>query len=739
MTESAHILVVDDDSGIRRLFQQLLTSSGYRVATSGSGEEALAYLDLVTPDLILMDLNLPGISGIEAISRIKADTTKPFIPIMLVTARSDQSSKVQGLDSGADDFVVKPVDLTELQARVRALLRLQRSRRSLRAEQRKTELLLHLTRALGTTLDFDQMLCHFLDRLADAVGAIRASIILIIDEQPRLYSSTRNRAVIPLTDILRDGIAGWVLRYRQPAIIDDTRHDSRWIAVTTVQQLVRSVASMPIIREERSLGAITMVHHTPGYFTDEHVDLLTSVAAQCAFAVENAELFQLTRRQKDLLERRAEELQRINQVSRHLAELMSPNELLPLVVQLVHDTFGYPRVAMLLREGNDLVVRAVAGDQIAKQWLGTRQPADTGFAGWAIAHQESLCIADALNDSRGEVLGDDGARSVLIVPITTARDIFGAMEVTSTAVGAFGRDDVRLLGTLAGQLGVALQNAHLFATELRRVRQLERVNNLSIAITAQLDPTADLYLVAEAVATIFDVTMCGIILNGAHFRDQPRMAIHNADARYQFGSDRFPLAQIASIEFAAPEIISDIWADPRLQQIQPMLDRVGIMALAVAPLISGGRQIGMVAINATERVAQFGHGERALLETIASLVTQVLENARLYREVEDERSTLNTVLRGAADPILLIDRFDRLLLANRAAVERFKLAEGIGQPITSLHLSPDLRIALSDGTAVSAAPQEVTLPDGSTFSVSVASVQGADTTVIGRVAVIQDI
>jgi adenylate cyclase len=246
-------------------------------------------------------------------------------------------------------------------------------------------------------------------------------------------------------------------------------------------------------------------------------------------------------------------------------------------------------------------------------------------------------------------------------------------------------------------------------------------------------------VVAEAVATIFDVTTCGIILNGGHFHDQPRMAIHSTVARDSFGNQRFPLAQIASIELSAPEIIRDVMADPRLQQIRSSLDRVGIAALALAPLISAGRQIGMVAINATERVEQFGHGERALLETIASLVTQVLENARLYREVEDERSTLNTVLRGAADPILLIDRYDRLLLANRAAVERFHLADGIGHPIASLNLHEDLRVALSAGSAKSGVPHEVMLADGATFSISVASVQGADTTVIGRVAVIQDI
>jgi adenylate cyclase len=201
-----------------------------------------------------------------------------------------------------------------------------------------------------------------------------------------------------------------------------------------------------------------------------------------------------------------------------------------------------------------------------------------------------------------------------------------------------------------------------------------------------------------------------------------------------------PLAQIGSIELNAPELIANVGADARLSSIHAATEQAGILALALAPLISGGRQIGMLVIDATEQIERFGHGERTLLETIASLATQVLENARLYREVEDERSTLNAVLRGAADPILLIDQHDRLQLANRAAVERLRIAEGIGRPIAALALHPELRDALSRSTAApGAAPHEVTLPDGATFSVSVAPVRGSDANLLGRVAVIQDI
>jgi class 3 adenylate cyclase/DNA-binding response OmpR family regulator len=301
MSETPHVLIVDDDPAIRRVFQQLLTANGYRVSLAASGEEALAYLELITPDLIMMDLNMRGITGIEATARIKSDATKPFIPIILITARGDQTSKVDGLDSGADDFMVKPVDLTELQARIRSLLRLQRSRRSLRAEQRKTELLLQLTSSLNTTLDFDQLLAQFLNRLADSVGAVRSSIILITEEQPRLYSSTGHRESIALEEILRDGAAGWVLRQRSALIVDDTRLDSRWIARTSPQQVVRSVAAAPIIRDNRDLGVITLVHHTPGYFTAEHIDLLVSVGTQCAFALDNARLYRQVEDERSLL------------------------------------------------------------------------------------------------------------------------------------------------------------------------------------------------------------------------------------------------------------------------------------------------------------------------------------------------------------------------------------------------------------------------------------------------------
>jgi adenylate cyclase len=741
MVEPVHILIVDDDAGIRRMFQLLLSETGYRVSSAGSGEEALAYLELVTPDLILMDLMLPGLNGQEVTVRVKADTRKPFIPIILVTARGDKESKVKALDAGADDFLVKPVDLTELLARVRAMLRLQRSQRSLRAEQRKTELLLHLTRELGTTLDLDQLLTQFLDQLADAVGAIRASIILVSDVEARLFSNTRNRATVPLDDILRNGIAGWVLRERVPAVIDETRDDQRWVAITPLQRAVRSVAAAPIIREERALGAITLVHHTPGYFNAEHLDLLKSVAAQCAIALENAELFRLSEGQKNLLERRAEELARINQMSRYLAELMSLEQLIRLVTHLIHHNFAYQQVAILLQQNGGLAVRGVSGSNDGL--LGAKFVADYGLPGLAIQQQEALVVRDASTDQRFAPLGEaDRTRAAVAVPIVTAREVFGALYVADERPDAFGEADVRLLGTLASQLGVALDNARLFDTEQRRVRQLDRVNTLSIAITAQLDPHENLRIAADAVASIFAVQHCGIVLSG----DGPGVAARSARQALPGEPLRFalPLQQIAAaLNLHGPQLIPAVAADDRLTAVAPQLAAAGISALALAPLMFAGRQEGMIIVDASNNTDAFLQGELTLLETVASLIAQVMENARLYREVENERSTLGAVLRGAADPILLIDPHDHLLLANPAAETRLGLAAA-GSPLDALVQQPDLLRALwagRNGQSLQLPPSisEVTLDGGATFSISVAPVRTPDNGLLGRVAVLQDI
>jgi len=120
---SAKILAVDDIPQNLRLLDAVLTPQGYTVVTAGTGEDALVKVLSEKPDLILLDIMLPGIDGYEVCRRLRADPATSYLPVVMLTA-SEMAEKVKAIEAGADDFVPKPFDAQELLARVRSLLRI---------------------------------------------------------------------------------------------------------------------------------------------------------------------------------------------------------------------------------------------------------------------------------------------------------------------------------------------------------------------------------------------------------------------------------------------------------------------------------------------------------------------------------------------------------------------------------------------------------------------------------------
>ena len=123
MRDPPRILVVDDNADNRDILEARLGAQGYD-ATAADGEEALAAARELLPDLILLDVMMPKLDGIEVCRRLKADPSLPFMPIILVTAKADPQDVVAGLEAGADEYLTKPVDHAALVARVRSMLRI---------------------------------------------------------------------------------------------------------------------------------------------------------------------------------------------------------------------------------------------------------------------------------------------------------------------------------------------------------------------------------------------------------------------------------------------------------------------------------------------------------------------------------------------------------------------------------------------------------------------------------------
>jgi len=144
MTQTSTILIVDDEPIGREILARLLLNPNYELLFASNGAEALAQVDKLIPDLILLDVMMPEMDGFEVCQRLRSDPVLEQVPVIMVTALDDRASRLRGIEVGADDFISKPFDRIELRARVRTITQLNRYRRLLE-ERAKLERLIELS------------------------------------------------------------------------------------------------------------------------------------------------------------------------------------------------------------------------------------------------------------------------------------------------------------------------------------------------------------------------------------------------------------------------------------------------------------------------------------------------------------------------------------------------------------------------------------------------------------------
>jgi signal transduction histidine kinase/DNA-binding response OmpR family regulator len=347
--ERFRVLLADDNADMRDYVRRLLAER-YEVEAVGDGQAALEAARRRRPDLVLSDVMMPRLDGFGLLQTLRADPALRDVPIVLLSARAGEEAKIEGIEIGADDYLVKPFSARELVARVAANLEMARIRResadALRDEARILETLNRTGVAVAAELDLEQLVQTVTDAGVELTGArFGAFFYSLADEQGGAS------LLCALSGVSRDAFADFPMprstaifepTFRGTAVVrsDDIRADPRYElsapyhGMPLVHLPVRSYLAVPVtMRSGEVLGGLFFGHPEPGIFSERAERLVTGIAAQAAVAIDNARLYQESQREIEARKRIAQDLHHLNQtledrVSAEIAARMKVEEAL---------------------------------------------------------------------------------------------------------------------------------------------------------------------------------------------------------------------------------------------------------------------------------------------------------------------------------------------------------------------------------------------------------------------------
>jgi signal transduction histidine kinase len=214
-TSKARILIIEDDPATVELMEAQLHGEGYSVDSVRDGDQAAAKLSETPPDLVLLDIMLPKKSGFEVCKQIKENEATSSIPVVMVTALKDMESRVKGIAVGADDFLSRPVDKSELLARVRSILRISNLNKELAIE-------MHTARESGEKLEVQQRVLKSMSAQLMQASHLKYEFIVNMSHALR----TPLNVIIGFSEMLQDGLVG-ELNEKQGKYVENIRESGR--------------------------------------------------------------------------------------------------------------------------------------------------------------------------------------------------------------------------------------------------------------------------------------------------------------------------------------------------------------------------------------------------------------------------------------------------------------------------------------------------------------------------------
>lgn len=441
------ILVVDDDAVSRHVLGQALLGAGLTSALVNSGTEALAWLAVNTPSLVLLDLVMPPPDGYTVLRSLRQDERTADVPVVVLTALDSDEDVARAFELGADDFVRKPFRPSELVARIRSQLRIREYLEALGRKERDAKVVLELTQALSSTLDFRNILYTVVRRIADVARVDRCSIVLVRDKGDVGYvvaaSDDRELRDLPI-ELGKYPEIRQVMKTGEPLVIHDaaTHPLFEMVRAGLPPNAFRSLAILPIVFEDKPMGVLFLRGRQPVVLHEHELSLARTVANATGIALRNARILQSLRDQtQQITFARFEAERRLKSLQRYADFFHSTADGIIVIDQDGQVLFSNPRASDITGRGEEDLAQLKLWDLIDPKDYALLDEIRAGFSRGMYPNMVDLtirttgdttCEKRTLNVSFGSVLREDGVGAILVSFRDVTADRATAAELTKT-------------------------------------------------------------------------------------------------------------------------------------------------------------------------------------------------------------------------------------------------------------------------------------------------------------------
>jgi PAS domain S-box-containing protein len=439
----APVLVVDDDAVSRHVLAQALGGAGLATAVVTSGSDALAWLAKSTPSLVLLDLVMPPPDGFEVLKAIRDAPKTADVPVVVLTALDSDDDVAKAFDMGADDFVRKPFRPVELVARIRGQLRMREYVDALARKEHDAKVVLELTQALSSTLDFRNILFTVVRRIAEVAKVDRCSIVLVRDQGDVGYvvaaSDDRELRDLPI-QLGKYPEIQKVMATGEPLVIEDvTTHPLLdLVRAGLPQNGFRSLALLPILFEDRPMGVLFLRSRQPAAPREHELSLARTVANATAIALRNARILQSMRDQtQQITYARFEAEKRLKALQRYADFFHSTADGIVVIDADGQILFSNPRAHAILGRSEVELSKTTLVDLLDPRDRDRLEEIHVGFARGEYPHMVDLTF----------VRGDDARRVLSVSFGSVLREDSGAILVSFRDVTADRATEAELIKT----------------------------------------------------------------------------------------------------------------------------------------------------------------------------------------------------------------------------------------------------------------------------------------------------